>query len=284
MSVTDSPAVESNQSGRLSLRLSSEADSYYEFGPIGLHTELLDPDSRLSRGNPCPPVLSRMRWSDGFTRFYYLDYINKPCRVEALTPSVLDLLLSQLNQFISSRRGDVTVELALEMPDGRKPSNIVSNPISFHVLDLDSVARNWEPDVDGLSISLTMDDRPYPIGYEAPLHIATRDFSSPVKAYSPTCGESLTVVLMNSAGQVLVSKPHVPVYCSGPGPRVYKTGKPIGIDIGLRADEIFPDRPGSYTVQALWRPLIGSLGDKPHPAPFTLMTRPVAFTVVPEQK
>jgi hypothetical protein len=254
--VPDETRSDVDHNSAVKISLSSSGNTNYWLDSFWLDITILDPNALLKLGeNSCPPLLSRMRSSEGTTT---LQKVSGYCTVRPLSQASgrsINLNLSIMGWGALGTPGMHTVQL-LTPRDSASAESVVmigSNTLNVHTVDPVTMPRKWGPQAKGLAISLFLDKAVYPVGEDIPLRMALKNFSSaaPVASGELPCFAGLIFRVHDAAGTERESHE---MMCSGHG---WLIGYPEGVmvpvgGVTLKNLGLLPDRPGKYTLEVTW--------------------------------
>jgi hypothetical protein len=266
---TDDPEI--SDTNAKSLKLSAERGTYYEGQAIRLRLEVEEPEiGAPAVEQECARLFERVRSPEGFER---IDQVGSAwdtnCKVTSTaTSSSKRIVAFDVNSGHNNRWGGVG-EHTIQFidTDGTLPDEwlrrATSNVLHLQIADPATIKRTWGKRVEGLAADVTIDKDSYELGKDIPIHLAVENFSANVPIYgaSPVWNpcDVLRVEVRDSVGQ-LVRGNH-PHPCMGGGPSGawrYATGKVVPLEWSLDQLGMSPERPGVYTVVAIWNPFQGS--------------------------
>jgi len=254
--VPDETRNDVDPNSAVKISLSSSGDTNYWLDSFWLNIAILDPSALLKVAeSSCPPLLFRMRSSEGTTT---LQQASGNCRVSTLPQAPgrsINLNLSTMGWGALATPGMNTVQL-LTPRDSASAENVVmigSNTLKVHTVDPVTMPRKWGPESKGLAISLFLDKAVYPAGEDIPLRMALKNFSSDARIASGElpCLAGLSFRVHEATG---IERESHEMMCSGHGWQIrYPKGVVIPVGgVTLKDLGLLPDHPGKYTVRVTW--------------------------------
>jgi hypothetical protein len=233
---------------------------------VPLRVTVEDPGHLLSFDErSCPRLFVRVRDatpSQGMSRATRVDEVHDvTCKMESAGASGMRFAIDFDASYALTRKndadkGEYTVD-ASSLAEIKGHYLLVSTTNDLHLSMVDGkfIRRNWDPPVEGVAVSLTLDKDVYDLGSEIPLHIALENFSSRTSIFAmdpywdpPGAG----VELQDSNGHP------IPLAGGGWGGHGFchhfLPGLVFPVELTLGQMGFRPDHPGIYKVIATWSP------------------------------
>jgi hypothetical protein len=263
------------------------------------HVLLLDEHS-------CPRLFVRVRDADPsrpiFSRTTRVDEVQETaCKAEpggafgARSTFAMGFDASYAISQTDERRGEYSVDVsALAEIDGQYLLVGTTDKLHLSMVDDKFIRRNWGAAVEGATISLTLDKDAYELGDDIPFHIALGNIDShatftSMDPYMDFPG--LTLLELESSDGQPIPKGFSGMWMMGHGfCHRFVSGLVFPLEVTLDNMGFHPNRPGVYTVVAIWTPFKGACPDefrraRSPEAPaehLTVRSSPVTFRLVPK--
>jgi TPR repeat protein len=239
-----------------------EKSTYYQHESVTLRAVINDPGNLLVLDeHSCPEFVRSLYWPQGGVRVD--DVWGKRCKVDTSVPLAsgkrIAVTLDAGHQSEwDAAMGDYTLDVAVVANVDAEHVMVHSPSLHLTVADAAKIPRKWGPQVKGIAVDLTMDRDTYEVGQDIPLHFAMENFSAtePVLGPNPIWdpGYEVAVEVRDSCGLKIPSSGGAIWMGHGFPPIHYQPGAPIAIERTLSQMGFLPDRPGAYTIVAIWAP------------------------------
>lgn len=182
--------------------------------------------------------------------------------------------------------GEYTLEVSsLAHIQGRYLLAGTTDKLHLSLVDGKFILRRWGSTVKGVAVSLTLDQPLYEVGSDIPLHIALEnvDSDTPIAAMDPYGDPPGVSVELKALDGQPIPKGNGAFWTGHGFHHNFTPGLVYPIELSLHTMGFKPDRPGTYTVVAIWSPSKSGAPDAPDER-LTVTSNPVTFQLVAKRQ